>query len=84
MKESVIYQAIADEGRVEGRAAGRVEGRAEEARAMLLKFGQWKLVTPRAYLVAALNAVSDVQRLEAMADRLIAATSWRELLEPVK
>ena len=51
---------------------------------MLLKFGQWKLGSPPADIVATLNAVTDVQRLEAMADRLIAATTWQELLEPKK
>jgi predicted transposase YdaD len=80
MRESVTYQAILDEGRAEGRADGRAEGRAAEARALLALLGEQKFGPPDARARAALEAIGDAERLEALARRLLAATSWDDLL----
>lgn len=80
MQESTTYQAILDEGHVRGRAEGWAEGRAEEARRMLLRLGRAKLGPADAATVAALEALTDLDRLEALGERLLKVASWQELL----
>lgn len=72
MKESVTYQAIIEEG--------KVEGKAEEARRMLLLMGRDQFGEPSAKIVALLDAMTDLGRLEALALRLLHVKSWEELL----
>ncbi len=72
MKESVTYQAILEEG--------KAEGKAEEARNMILLMGRSLFGEPSAEAEAALNALSDVRRLEKLGVRLLRASSWEELL----
>ena len=76
MKESVTYQAILEEGKAEGEA----EGKAEEARKMLLLQGRDQFGEPSAKIVALLDAVTDLGRLEALVIRLLHVKSWEELL----
>jgi hypothetical protein len=76
MKESVIYQAIVEKGRAEGRGKGRME----EARRILLLLGGSRFGEPVSEVVAAVNALTDVQKLEELAVRLLQAASWQELL----
>ncbi len=84
MRESVTYQAILEEGREEGLARGREEGlargRAVEARALLTLLGEQKFGPPDARVQAALNVIGDPERLEALARRLLGASSWDDLL----
>jgi predicted transposase YdaD len=68
MKESSTYQAILD------------EGRAEEARKVLLLLGNDKLGPPDTETRAALEAITDVNRLERLLQRLLQVSGWRELL----
>lgn len=72
MKESVTYQAIIEEG--------KVEGKAEEARRMLLLMGRDQFGEPSAKIVALLDAMTDLGRLEALALRLLHVKTWEELL----
>ena len=72
MKESVTYQAILREG--------EAEGKTEEARKMLLLQGRSRFGEPPPEAVAALDALTDVSRLEELGLRLLQATSWQELL----
>jgi predicted transposase YdaD len=72
MKESVTYQAIVDEGRAEGRIT--------EARAILLRQGQKRFGPPTAEMRAALEAITSIERLELLAERLLDVESWQELL----
>ena len=76
MKESTTYQAILSEGKAEGVA----EGKTEEARNMLLLLGRRRFGEPPPEAVAALDALSDVSRLEELGVRLLEASSWQELL----
>jgi hypothetical protein len=68
MQESVTYQAILDEGRVEAlqktilRQGRKLFGAADEG------------------TTAAVTAIDDVQRLEFLSDRLLDVKSWRDLL----
>lgn len=68
MKESTTYQAILD------------EGKAEEARKMLLVQGREQFGEPSAKIVAQLDAVTDLTRLEALGLRLLHVKTWEELL----
>jgi predicted transposase YdaD len=72
MKESVTYQAIVEEG-IE-------EGRAREARAMLLRQGNKRFGPPSESVRTALEAISDIERLELLGERLLDVESWDELL----
>jgi predicted transposase YdaD len=73
MKESVTYQEILNEG--------RVEGRVEEARRILLKMGENAFEQPaNAVTRAALEAINSPETLEQLLDQLRHARSWEELL----
>ena len=76
MSESVTYQAILKEGE----AIGAAKGKAEEARRMLLLMGRVLIGEPSAKVVAMLDAVADLDRLEALLLRLLHVKTWEELL----
>ena len=80
MKESVTYQAILEEGEAIGVAKGKAEGKAEEARKMLLLQGRDRFGEPSAKIVALLDAVTELRRLEALVIRLLHVKTWEELL----
>ncbi len=85
MRESVTYQDILEEGRIEGvnigvqqgRAAGRVEGE----RLMLLRLATRKFGEPTAAIRAQIDAISDLDTMEHLADRLLTAASWGDLID---
>jgi len=68
MKESSTYQAIVEEGRI------------EEARKLLLRLGSKQLGRPTARTRTALAQITDLERLEALIERLGSAPSWHALL----
>jgi predicted transposase YdaD len=68
MKESVTYQAILEEGEV------------KEARKLLLLLGRDQFGEPSAEVQTALDALTDVSRLEELTLRLKHVSSWQELL----
>jgi hypothetical protein len=72
MKESVTYQAIIQEGQ----AVGEIK----EARKLLLLLGRSHLGEPSSEVLAAVDAISDLQKLEALTLRVHQAASWQELL----
>ena len=80
MKESVTYQAILEEGEAIGVIKGEAKGKAEEARRMLLLQGRDLLGEPSAKIVAQLDAVTDLARLEALLLRVPHVKTWEELL----
>jgi hypothetical protein len=73
MRESSGYQLILEEGRVEGRVDG--------VRSMLLHQGRIKFGKPTKATTAALEAITDLRRLQRIGERLLAASSWQDLLE---
>jgi predicted transposase YdaD len=84
MRESSTYQKILSEGRQEGLAEGRQEGHEEgvlhgEQRAVL-RVGRKRLGEPDAATVAAVQAVTELERLNLMLDRVTEVESWTELL----
>jgi predicted transposase YdaD len=72
MKESVIYQAIVEEG--------RAEGRVEEARNLLLRIGAEHFgAPPSAALRKRIQAIQNIGQLEEMAVHVVRLRSWEEV-----
>lgn len=88
MRESVTYQAIVDEGRVEGRVQGRVEGRMEgraEGRVegeqrLLLQMATTRFGEPTKAAAARLRSVTDLDKLDRLAASLFSAKDWNAWL----
>jgi predicted transposase YdaD len=82
MKESTTYQAILREGRTEGRDEGRIEGGIAEARRFLLRMGTKRFGEPDATTLATLEAIQDIDRLEALGERIldVGSQDWDGLL----
>ncbi len=78
VRESTTYQKILRDGRAEG----RTEGHIEEARRMLLRLGTKRFGTPEAAVLAALENIGDVGRLEDLGDRILDpdVRDWNGLL----
>ena len=81
MKESVTYQAILEEGRVQGVEAGREEGRADEARRILLSLGTKQLGRPSAKIRKTIAAITEPAVFEGLVTRVHEVESWAELLD---
>ena len=77
MKDSVTYQAIIEEGEAMGEAKGEIKG----MRRTIFRQGQVRFGVPGEAIRAALNAITDLDRLERMSERLLTASSWQELLD---
>ncbi|HEV3024733.1 MAG TPA: DUF4351 domain-containing protein [Pirellulales bacterium] len=81
MKTSPIF----DEIRAEGRQEGREEGRAEGGRALVFRLGRQKFgKPPTKKQQKSLEAVTELARLEDLAERLLYVDSWSDLLADVK
>ena len=96
MRESTTYQAILEEGREEGVALGRRQGRkegreegreeglesgrAQEARRLIMLFGAARLGQPNEAVHARLDTLTDADSLDRLAERLLTAASWQELM----
>ncbi len=78
MKESATYQAVLEEGRVQGRAEGEPRG----ARKLLLTLGESVWGPPDATTAAALEQITELARLEELVVRVPSVSSWQELLAP--
>jgi len=78
MKESVTYQAIVEEG--------RIEGAREELRKVLFRRGEKRFGAPApAGVKAALEKLDDLETLEQLAISVVTAQSWEDLVPtPVK
>jgi hypothetical protein len=68
MKESVTYQAIVEEGKIESRQE------------VLLEFGQKLFGAPTEATVRTVWSIMDLDRLKRLSDRLLDVSSWEELL----
>jgi predicted transposase YdaD len=88
IEESSVYQDIFAKGEAKGRAEGEAKGRAEgeakgraaEARKILLRQGRKRLGPPEESVQDRIAALSDVDRLDLLLDRLLDVASWDELL----
>ena len=74
-KDSTTYQAILRKGREEGRIATMQH--------FLLRLGTKRFGKPSPVALAAFEAIQDIERLEALADRVIDPDvgNWDALLE---
>ena len=82
LEQNPGIKAWIDRGLAKGLAEGKVEGRLEEARAIILRLGAIRFGKPAKRTLAKLAAISDLAELEALTDRLIIATDWKELFSP--
>src|SRR5690349_8145483 len=73
LSESTVYQAILRKG--------EAQGRAEEAQRILLRLGRARFGPPDKSSRAALKAITDLQRLEQLSERLLNVENWQGLLE---
>jgi predicted transposase YdaD len=80
MRESSTYQAILAEGRAEGIAEGETQGAIREVRKNVLRMGGKRFGAPPASVSQAVEAISDLARLESLLDRVLEVESWEELL----
>ena len=80
MKESTTYQAILKEGQQVGLQEGLAEGAVKEASRLLLRLGSKRLGRPSARTQAALTKIADLDRLEALVERVGMVESWHDLL----
>ena len=82
MRESSTIQAFLEEGRRKGLQEGLQEGRAGEARTIILRLGRKRLGAVDETVEAKLNEIVDLERLEALTERIDQVSSWDELLAP--
>jgi predicted transposase YdaD len=80
VEESSVYQDIFAKGRAEGEARGEARGRAEAARKALLILGRKRLGPPDESVQGRIAAISDLDRLHDLLDRVLEVASWEVLL----
>jgi len=56
------------------------EGREEEARSVVLRLGQKRFGAPGESISAKLTAITDLERLHRLEERMFDATDWQDLL----
>lgn len=78
--ESSFLRDMSAKWLAEGRAEGRAEARTEGARTLILRMGEKRFGAPTDQVKAALDAITDPNRLEELGVRLLDASSWDELL----
>jgi predicted transposase YdaD len=76
MEESVTYQAILEKGV----ARGEVKGRTAEARRIVRLLGELRFGFPDPASELALNTITDPERFERIAGRILQAADWADLL----
>ena len=72
MEESSTIRAFIEEG--------RVNGMVEEARKIILRQGRIRFGEAGDAVVSRLDAISDLEKLEQLVERLLIVSSWDELL----
>ena len=77
IEASSFYQEILAEGKAEGKA----EGRLEETRKLLLRLGRIRFGAPSEDQVVSIGAIADLGLGELLAERLLKAESWTDLLQ---
>lgn len=80
LRVSDTYQAILEEGEAIGEAKGKAEGRAEGLREALLRTGTRRFGAPSESSVAAIQAITSIDELDRLIDRLLDVETWADLL----
>lgn len=78
MKESTTYQMIIEEGEAQGIRKGEIK----EAKSLLIRLGRRRLGSPSPSVIATLDAIQDLARLEQIAERVVDVSTWDELIAP--
>ena len=80
MEESVTYQAIVlkgfERGVREGVNLGRQEGRIEGELSAILRIGTRRLGQPSVETIAKLEAITELEQLNTLLDRIVGVDSW--------
>lgn len=76
MQESTAFDEVMDEGLARGRLEGEVRGKVR----VLLRLGRKQFGNPNPATESELSAIQDLDRLERLADSILTAKSWQELL----
>ncbi|HBI45291.1 MAG TPA: hypothetical protein DDY78_20925 [Planctomycetales bacterium] len=79
MKESSTYQAIVEEGRIEGIARGKAEGAVAEFKKMLRMIGEQAFGAPDTATLTAIEKLNNLERLEDLLKRVRTADGWADL-----
>ena len=82
IEESSVYQDIFSKGEAKGEARGRAEGEALGLAEALLRLGRRKLGQPEERVEAEIMAITDLERLGQLLDRVLYVKSWDELMAP--
>ncbi len=82
LRESSFAQILLREGRQEGLQEGLQEGRVEQSHADVLRIGTRRLGAPPDNQRIAIEAVTDLDRLQTMMDRAIDAICWEDVVAP--
>jgi predicted transposase YdaD len=80
IEESSVYQDIFAKGEAKGLVDGLIAGRIEEARQAVLQVGRKKLDQPDDEIRERIAAIDNVDRLNALLERIFDVSSWDELL----
>lgn len=76
LEESSTYRLII----AEGQKRGKQEGRLEVARDFVVRQGRLKFGPPTPQIESTMQEISDLDRLGRMADRILSANGWDDLL----
>ena len=76
LRESSTYQEILREGEARGEARGEAQG----ARRILLRAGTRRLGPPDPDTRAMIEAVTDIERIERMTERVFDASNWSDVV----
>ncbi len=72
MEESTTYQGIIGKGRVEGRVEGK--------RSLLFRLGAKRFGIAESATLEAIQRITDAEKLDQLAERILDAVSWDDLL----
>jgi hypothetical protein len=69
------------EGKAKGIAEGKAEGFVEATQSLILRLGSKKFESPSTAITSKIMAIKDFERLTNMSEKMLDATSWKNLLE---
>ena len=80
MQESATYRKILREGEARGEIKGEAIGEIKGERKLILRQGRKRFGEPDEATIAALEAITSIERLEQIGVRLLEVESWTDLL----
>ncbi|MGL6073877.1 MAG: hypothetical protein ACRC8S_06930 [Fimbriiglobus sp.] len=80
LEDSTTYQLILARGEARGEARGQARGVVLQTQAMVLQIGAKRFGAAPSTVEATIRSLADQSRLQRIADRLLDATSWDDLL----